>query len=186
MRRRRIALAIGLALAAAGAWAAAPALSLNPYVPRVVEFGMNVRTPAAARAAAGPATTGVLHAGRRFDLFGLTWNGPVYAHVEVRARMASGRWTGWQAGDPAVDVPDLGSPVRGTEPIWVGGADALQLRLPASVSDVHVEFTCDGKPAAVRADSAQLRQLVWNLVRNAVQASEAGEVVTVSVKNFSR
>jgi two-component system, NtrC family, sensor histidine kinase HydH len=27
-----------------------------------------------------------------------------------------------------------------------------------------------------------LRQLVWNLVRNAVQASEAGELVTVSVE----
>src|SRR6185436_14950972 len=58
---------------------------------------------------------------------------------------------------------------------------ALASKSGRAVSDVRVEFTSDGKPAAVRADSAQLRQLVWNLVRNAVQASEAGEVVTVSV-----
>src|SRR5207253_8153954 len=100
VRRRRIVLAIGLALAAAAAWAAAPALSLNPYVPRVVEFGMNIRSPARALSAGGPTSTRVLRAGKRFDLFGLTWRGPVHAHVEVRARMASGRWTGWQAGDP--------------------------------------------------------------------------------------
>jgi two-component system sensor histidine kinase HydH len=31
------------------------------------------------------------------------------------------------------------------------------------------------------ADSAQLRQLIWNLVRNAVQASSAGSQVTVTV-----
>ena len=46
-------------------------------------------------------------------------------------------------------------------------------------------FETDGKQALVRADSAQLRQLVWNLVRNAVQASEAGEEVRVSVARES-
>jgi signal transduction histidine kinase len=58
---------------------------------------------------------------------------------------------------------------------------ALAGKSGRAVSDVDVRFTSDGKPALVHADSAQLRQLVWNLVRNAVQASEAGEVVNVSV-----
>jgi signal transduction histidine kinase len=31
----------------------------------------------------------------------------------------------------------------------------------------------------VTADAAQMRQVVWNLVRNAIQASSAGAVVTV-------
>ena len=59
---------------------------------------------------------------------------------------------------------------------------ALASKSGRAVSDVQLRFDTDGKPARVRADSAQLRQLVWNLVRNAVQASEAGEEVRVSVR----
>lgn len=40
--------------------------------------------------------------------------------------------------------------------------------------------------AWVRADPAQLRQMVWNLVRNAVQASAAGAEVRVEVRVDSR
>jgi signal transduction histidine kinase len=48
------------------------------------------------------------------------------------------------------------------------------------VQDVTIEF--DG-PAELRvsADGAMLRQMLWNLVRNAVQASTPGEVVRVVV-----
>lgn len=49
-----------------------------------------------------------------------------------------------------------------------------------AVSDVSVQYT-GTTSALIRADGAQLRQLVWNLVRNAVQASGAGDVVTVEV-----
>lgn len=49
-----------------------------------------------------------------------------------------------------------------------------------AVSDVSVRY--DGAPRAlVAADAAQVRQLIWNLVRNAVQASSAGSAVTVTV-----
>ena len=49
-----------------------------------------------------------------------------------------------------------------------------------AVSDVRV--SCSGaEQALICADSAQLRQLIWNLVRNAVQASRAGSEVRVSV-----
>jgi signal transduction histidine kinase len=49
-----------------------------------------------------------------------------------------------------------------------------------AVSDVIVEYR--GRPSAcIRADGAQLRQLIWNLVRNAVQVSGPGDVVTVEV-----
>jgi two-component system, NtrC family, sensor histidine kinase HydH len=60
---------------------------------------------------------------------------------------------------------------------------ALASRSGRAVSDVNVSFQAHGDVSLVRADSAQLRQLVWNLVRNAVQASEAGERVQVSVTN---
>jgi len=48
-------------------------------------------------------------------------------------------------------------------------------------TDVVVSY--DGPPDAkiLRADAGQLRQLVWNLVRNAVQASSPGAKVTVRV-----
>ena len=140
-----------MALCAACVWAVAPALSLSPYVPRVVMFSMRVPAPVAggahpralasgARAPTGPVTTPVLHAPKRFDLFGLRWHGAVRARVEVRARLASGRWTRWAAADNAVDVPDGSAPIPGTEPIWVGGADALQLRLPRGLDRVRVHF----------------------------------------------
>lgn len=45
---------------------------------------------------------------------------------------------------------------------------------------VDVEVRFDGPSSApVTADAAQMRQVVWNLVRNAIQASSAGAVVTV-------
>ncbi|MGZ4169395.1 MAG: N-acetylmuramoyl-L-alanine amidase, partial [Solirubrobacteraceae bacterium] len=140
-RRRRVVLVVALASIAPAVWAVAPALSVNPYVPRVVEFSMRVPVASVGgHAAGGRTTTPVLRAAKRFDLFGLTWHGPVDARVEVRARLANGRWTRWDVGDRAVDVPDHTAPVHGTEPIWVGGADALQLRMPPSVTHVHVDF----------------------------------------------
>jgi signal transduction histidine kinase len=49
-----------------------------------------------------------------------------------------------------------------------------------AVSDVQVRY--EGLDVAtVQADGAQLRQLIWNLVRNAVQASRPAEAVLVRV-----
>jgi signal transduction histidine kinase len=50
-----------------------------------------------------------------------------------------------------------------------------------SFSDVSVVFHGD-EGLAVKADGAQVRQLIWNLVRNAVQASNAGGTVSVSIE----
>lgn len=49
-----------------------------------------------------------------------------------------------------------------------------------SVSDVGVVFSGEAS-AGVSADASQLRQLIWNLVRNGVQASQAGGSVNVTV-----
>jgi signal transduction histidine kinase len=49
-----------------------------------------------------------------------------------------------------------------------------------SASDVVVTYSGEVS-AGTEADSAQLRQLIWNLVRNGVQASRAGGIVRVSV-----
>ena len=49
-------------------------------------------------------------------------------------------------------------------------------------SDVTVR--CNGQAhAIVHADPARMRQIVWNLVRNAIQASKPGDVVDVTVEH---
>jgi two-component system, NtrC family, sensor histidine kinase HydH len=50
-----------------------------------------------------------------------------------------------------------------------------------AASDVEVVYR-GAERAMVRADAAQVRQLVWNLVRNAVQASSAGDAVEVAIE----
>lgn len=53
-------------------------------------------------------------------------------------------------------------------------------------SDVAVEYEGPTGAAMARCDGAQMRQVVWNLVRNAVQASPAGTAVTVRVEPGDR
>lgn len=88
--------------------------------------------------------------------------------------------------DLVSDMVDLAKPRKPLlAPVDVGSVArevvALAGKSGRAVSDVDVRFAGDETPARVNADSAQLRQLMWNLVRNAVQASAAGDVVTVSV-----
>jgi two-component system sensor histidine kinase HydH len=54
-------------------------------------------------------------------------------------------------------------------------------------SDVLVRYEGPGQEAAyARCDGAQIRQVVWNLVRNAIQASSAGSTVIVRVEPGER
>ena len=58
---------------------------------------------------------------------------------------------------------------------------ALTARSGRAVSDVVVAYS-GSDSAPVWADGAQLRQMIWNLVRNAVQASSPGDSVEVAVE----
>ncbi len=51
----------------------------------------------------------------------------------------------------------------------------------SGAGDVKVDFEGPAQPTMARCDGAQMRQVLWNLVRNAVQASGAGSKVTVRV-----
>ena len=57
----------------------------------------------------------------------------------------------------------------------------LTSRSGRAATDVGVRYS-GPLEATVTADASQLRQLIWNLVRNAVQASSAGDVVRVSIE----
>lgn len=52
-------------------------------------------------------------------------------------------------------------------------------------SDVTVRYEGAPTEALARCDAGQIRQVVWNLVRNALQASPAGSTVTVRVASDS-
>jgi hypothetical protein len=128
-RLRHLAL---LATAGALAWAAAPALSLDPYLPPARDFEQSLpelkrveaaaaavrgATPAAAHAGhpgEGPVThrSPVIDAPHRFDLVGLAGE---LRPLELRARERGGQWSDWveaASGDP----------------VYTGGSDQVQLR----------------------------------------------------------
>ncbi len=52
--------------------------------------------------------------------------------------------------------------------------------------DVKVEYAGPEEGAIALCDGGQMRQVLWNLVRNAVQVSEAGSVVRVKVSQAKR
>jgi two-component system sensor histidine kinase HydH len=53
-------------------------------------------------------------------------------------------------------------------------------------SDVDVAYVGPDRETIARCDGPQMRQVVWNLVRNAIQASSAGSTVTVRVEQRER
>lgn len=91
--------------------------------------------------------------------------------------------------DLVTDMMDLSRPRRpelGPVDVAQVAQDVVALagRSGRSVSDVDVHY--EGPSSlVVRADGAQLRQLVWNLVRNGVQASSAGKAVRVVLENLA-
>lgn len=85
------------------------------------------------------------------------------------------------------DMMDLARP-RKPEPETVDVAAlarevvALASRSDRGGSDVQVAYRGPESPVWAHCDSAQMRQVLWNLVRNGVQASGAGSTVTVTVE----
>ncbi len=140
-------LALLLVAAGLGLWLAGPALSERPFVPRAVEFAQAIPSTAGGATAGRPDgwRSGVITTTRRFDLVGLTWSSPRRAGARIRVRDASsGRWGAWTA------MADEHGAGTGTEPVWAGGADALQLRLtrrPAGLRAHFVNATGSATPA---------------------------------------
>jgi two-component system, NtrC family, sensor histidine kinase HydH len=88
--------------------------------------------------------------------------------------------------DLVTDMVDLSKPKKPIFAIVDAARVAREVVSLASksgraVSDVEVAYS-GIELAEVTADGAQLRQLIWNLVRNAVQASRPGEAVDVAVE----
>jgi hypothetical protein len=123
-------------------------------------FGMDV---AGAELPGADGLSAVLRAPRRFDLVGVR-HGP--ARLELRTRRRGGTWSPWAPlhahGDHAPDVVRGGESGRPSDPVWVGGADELQLRAGGPVHQpLRLHFVAVGdapdtpKPAPV-ARAAQV------------------------------
>ena len=86
------------------------------------------------------------------------------------------------------DMLDLSKPRRPRiEPVNVAGLARDVVALAArtergGAGDVQVVYDGPTGEAYARCDGAQMRQVLWNLVRNAVQASGAGQRVRVVVR----
>jgi signal transduction histidine kinase len=84
------------------------------------------------------------------------------------------------------DMLDLSrprAPSKGLVDVAVTAADVVVLASRSGRgADVRVRYE-GPESALIFADAAQIRQVVWNLVRNAIQASTAGDEVLVRVSS---
>jgi two-component system sensor histidine kinase HydH len=84
------------------------------------------------------------------------------------------------------DMVDLSKPRRPrAEATDIAGLARDVVALAANAargSDVEVAYEGPERETVARCDGPQMRQVVWNLVRNAIQASSAGSTVTVRVE----
>jgi signal transduction histidine kinase len=84
------------------------------------------------------------------------------------------------------DMMDLSKPrAPRAESVDVVGLAREVVALAANaerVSDVRIEYEGPTYAVNARCDAAQMRQVLWNLVRNAIQATPAGSAVTVKVE----
>jgi hypothetical protein len=65
------------------------------------------------------------------SMVAVTWRGADQPQLQIRSRVG-GRWTSWRRLAVMHDVPDVGSAeasgVRGTQLVWVGVADGIQIK----------------------------------------------------------
>jgi N-acetylmuramoyl-L-alanine amidase len=146
---RRIALlSLGALLCALPATAGA--------APRASDFELRVGPAAGAATGTGGAwTSPVLRPGKRFQVFGLRWRrAPEHLHARVRVRREGQRWRRWT-------TVGVGHGAKGSDPVWAGGADRVQLRLSRRVKGLRVHFvrvTGTPKRPQARARAAQAAQ----------------------------
>lgn len=82
-----------------------------------------------------------------------------------------------------LDLSRSRKPVPAAVDVAALAQDVVALAARSAASNVKVEYV--GPSSAIaRCDAAQMRQVAWNLVRNALQAGPAGSAVTVHVEKL--
>lgn len=73
-------------------------------------------------------------------MIGCTWQGEAPEEVWVRGRAEDGTWSPWLEAERAFD-PETGDAADGTEPSWLGGSFAVDVRASRGAEDVTGELT---------------------------------------------
>ncbi|HEX8067287.1 MAG TPA: N-acetylmuramoyl-L-alanine amidase [Thermoleophilaceae bacterium] len=167
--RRTLLASAGALLLAALVVTAAPALTAQRYQPRAVDF--ELAAPALSAARTGPVATPSLRPSRRFNLVGLRWASGGEPRVSLRFRRDGRGWSRWtRVGAGQDHGPDPGTgertPAGASDPVWVGEADEVQVRLSRRVSGLRLHFVnvAGTASAADRARTA-LRRVANGAVR---------------------
>ncbi len=90
----------------------------------------------------GPAGTTIALT-RVADLVGVEWQAPSDARIELRFRDAAGKWSRWVSAGGRGHGPDGPAPAAGRlvgEPVWTGGATAVELRSSRALSGVRLHL----------------------------------------------
>ncbi|CRK60891.1 Putative uncharacterized protein BCG_3873 [Alloactinosynnema sp. L-07] len=90
-----------------------------------------------------------------FSLVGVKWTGAAPAKVELRHREPDGSWAAWTTVDPATDSADVRRKGAGSEPIWTGRADTVQIRSADVARLTLVTVDPGADPAKSTAPSIQ-------------------------------
>jgi hypothetical protein len=130
-------------------------------MPEPVEFSRSVAQAGGVHAA-GLSRTVEVRTRRRFDMVGLEWRGARSARLEVRTSSGGARWTRWANASGTDDGPDTAEGAGGrtfSDPIWVGGADRVQLRVSRPVAGLRLRMV-NTTGSASAADRAKTRAQV--------------------------
>lgn len=88
-----------------------------------------------------------------YSLVAVTWRGERTPTVAIRVH-GRDRWQGWRRLEPLEDLGES-SRVHGTEPLWVGLADGIQVRVTGAADDVELVLIDPGSdPASGPATTA--------------------------------
>jgi hypothetical protein len=123
---------------------------------RLSSFGLDVR----GSELRGGRVSGTIDAPRRFDLIGARGAGVRGSGLEVRVRPHGGRWSSWAPLDVTRHGPDGQGDLATSDPVWVGGADELQLRSRRPLGGVRLHFVAvptEARTASPRASAAAAR-----------------------------
>jgi uncharacterized protein with LGFP repeats len=64
-----------------------------------------------------------------FSMVGLTWDGVAETTAYIRAKQADGSWGPWISADKVDGVSNKDPDKQGTEPVWVGDANVVQIAI---------------------------------------------------------